>query len=598
VTFEDGKRLSERFQCAWTETSAQYDTNITKAFELMIAEIERVEDPNRLIRTSEFLHIDEVSDATVVPMSPPPMLAPGEHQGSYASLDFGFDIEVKKAENPNRPTENSESPYVDKASDIAEINSVSMAPSPMLPLGVHQNRDARLDFDPGMEATHGSGGYLSAQESPWDIYGSSPPRKSYLSMVQSSARPITRILPSVGSGASVYFSAQSMGHNFNTHRLYTQPEETPVLRSEFKTLVKEKGLILPAEKELNWAGRDASEGGGQHVEFARTDEIPLEVLGLIGASLRAKVEKVRCRRILLARKSMVCGRGLKLADALNEVEHLHRLRHSHIVQLVGSYIQGRTFAILLYPVTEYDLTAFLKSTEDLAERSCHGDRSDDVTERLSSLEDLIQRFGFLERSFGCLVTALEFIHSNTTKHMDIKPPNILIKRLKSESRAYHIYIADFGISRNFSLQGHSQTDGPTPRSPIYCAPEVYRWDSRGRAADVFSMGCVFTEMATILRGKSLDDFADFRYEDDASFHKNLHRVWEWMETVLSPWPAPATSMLHSYYDPDLRGNIQLFKTMMSEHPEKRPAASQLAEFFAKCERCDRGPEPFVVESAE
>lgn len=51
-------------------------------------------------------------------------------------------------------------------------------------------------------------------------------------------------------------------------------------------------------------------------------------------------------------------------DALTEVEHLQRLRHFHIVQLVGSYLQGRNFAILLYPVAACHLGTFLEDTAD------------------------------------------------------------------------------------------------------------------------------------------------------------------------------------------------------------------------------------------
>lgn len=46
VTVEDGKKLSERYNCAWTEASARYNENVAKAFELMIAQIEKAQNPN------------------------------------------------------------------------------------------------------------------------------------------------------------------------------------------------------------------------------------------------------------------------------------------------------------------------------------------------------------------------------------------------------------------------------------------------------------------------------------------------------------------------------------------------------------------------
>jgi len=46
VTAEDGKKLADNFQCAFTEASARYDENVVKAFELMIGQIEKATNPN------------------------------------------------------------------------------------------------------------------------------------------------------------------------------------------------------------------------------------------------------------------------------------------------------------------------------------------------------------------------------------------------------------------------------------------------------------------------------------------------------------------------------------------------------------------------
>ena len=41
VSSDEGKRLSEKFQCGWTEASARYNENVSRAFELLIAQIEK-----------------------------------------------------------------------------------------------------------------------------------------------------------------------------------------------------------------------------------------------------------------------------------------------------------------------------------------------------------------------------------------------------------------------------------------------------------------------------------------------------------------------------------------------------------------------------
>ncbi|OCL08354.1 kinase-like protein [Glonium stellatum] len=244
-----------------------------------------------------------------------------------------------------------------------------------------------------------------------------------------------------------------------------------------------------------------------------------------------------------------------------EVEHLHHLRHIHIVQLVGTYLHRSNFAILLYPCADYNLTTFLEDTFDLGHLS-------------SSSGQWLERAAFLGSSFGCLTHALEYIHARSTKHMDIKSANILVKEIpatlrKSRCHKFRIYIADFGLSRSFASVGHSQSDGPTSRTPKYCAPEVYNFDMRGRSADVFSLRCVYLEILTVLSGQSLDDFAAYRRGDnsDGSFHKNLIRVNKWFDYLLK-WPF--------FADPKAYGFI---RPMISEAPTERPTATRLAEFL-------------------
>ena len=47
VTAEEGKALTTEWNCAWTEASARHNENVAKAFELMIAEIEKAQNPSQ-----------------------------------------------------------------------------------------------------------------------------------------------------------------------------------------------------------------------------------------------------------------------------------------------------------------------------------------------------------------------------------------------------------------------------------------------------------------------------------------------------------------------------------------------------------------------
>jgi Ras family protein len=47
VSLDEGRQLGEEFHCAFTEASARLDYNVTKAFDLMIGEIEKSQNPSQ-----------------------------------------------------------------------------------------------------------------------------------------------------------------------------------------------------------------------------------------------------------------------------------------------------------------------------------------------------------------------------------------------------------------------------------------------------------------------------------------------------------------------------------------------------------------------
>jgi serine/threonine protein kinase len=63
---------------------------------------------------------------------------------------------------------------------------------------------------------------------------------------------------------------------------------------------------------------------------------------------------------------------------------------------------------------------------------------------------------------------------------------------------------DFGISTQMASDDVSVTIGPTSYTPRYASPETLSFESRGRASDIFSMGCVWVEIYTVIIGERLD----------------------------------------------------------------------------------------------
>jgi serine/threonine protein kinase len=297
---------------------------------------------------------------------------------------------------------------------------------------------------------------------------------------------------------------------------------------------------LPLE-ELDWSGK------GQFVEFKPGDEVPLTTIRDIASTATAVVDEVQCRRIRLARKTMLWRPEVAfLKSALDEIKHLRHLDHSHIVRIVGAYVQGQTISTLTYPVADWNLAEFMKLVEDTYGPGTSNEFNTDAE------SDKVRSLAIMP---GCLIHALGFIHESSIRHLDIKPQNILVMERHAPLfhslkllmyRHYKVYICDFGISTTISSENDTKTYSPTPRTQTYCAPEVYEDDAYGRAADIFSLGCVFAEMYTCLHKRSTEELAELRAnvpktlssskrlensDIDRSFHANQPRVVDWLRSL-------------------------------------------------------------------
>jgi serine/threonine protein kinase len=127
------------------------------------------------------------------------------------------------------------------------------------------------------------------------------------------------------------------------------------------------------------------------------------------------------------------------------------------------------------------------------------------------------------------------------KHMDIKPKNILIREVETPVPArldiFKVYLADFGIARSYNSAQESETDTPISFTRTYAAPEVVSQPTRGFSADMFSLGCVFTEMlATILskpKSNLRDELHSIRLNEygETSYQANLTEIIVWFAKI-------------------------------------------------------------------
>ncbi|KAA8565793.1 hypothetical protein EYC84_009619 [Monilinia fructicola] len=243
----------------------------------------------------------------------------------------------------------------------------------------------------------------------------------------------------------------------------------------------------------------------------------------LGSGSYGLVQRVTYAAVTMARKHVVPRGGITVEKLREEANAMEELAHKHILKLVGTYTWKRkNLYLLLYPAATCDLSTFLDDIEGIRADTC-ADR-DDAMKRLYALglkdigkiDDLcmlrrpiphsdcsthIKRtetaLGFLQQLMGCITEALAFVHEKGIRHRDLKPKNILL----SPGR---VYLADFGIARDVKESDNSITCGRCGTAS-WIAPEVYDGEDHYMSrADVFSLGCIFLNIATVLYGDSIE----------------------------------------------------------------------------------------------
>jgi serine/threonine protein kinase len=290
----------------------------------------------------------------------------------------------------------------------------------------------------------------------------------------------------------------------------------------------------------------------------------------------ACVERVRClkcksqdNKVIIARKLVDCRNDATRVQGRGEIKCLQGLQHPHIVALVGTYWDAYQIGILLYPAAEWNLEDFM-----------------DAYEHSSETTHIAKRY-YLKRYFVCLCQALDFLHRTAgIRHKDIKPKNILVDSFGN------VLLADFGLSRKYRTAAESETNTEKYTSYDYSAPEFHkRGAARTFKTDIYALGLIFAEMATVVLDTSLEDFKERRRASresnnkDWSYHKNSQAVTIWLNELIDGPGDPAT-----------RSSIWTIKRMILKDPKLRPGTENLWEAFQdinphQCMDCDpRQPE--------
>jgi len=300
--------------------------------------------------------------------------------------------------------------------------------------------------------------------------------------------------------------------------------------------------------------------GQPQLELAREDALPFTIGQRLGGGGVGVVHETHIDGVPLALKRTYTRRIS--SQQLNEIKILGRIskyRHHHVVELIGSYLheQRRGFEIgmLIWPVARTDLAALLHDFDVLSQYYWDHIRTNDAepTQPFQEVDKIraamnpllalipsealrpdlpfrheVEHVGSLcrvriERSFGCIANAVAYLHEQNIRHKDLKPSQILLS-------PQGLWLADFGWSTDMSEHDSSTTSGGETMTTKYQAPERANKERCGRSEDVFSLGCIFLEMAYCVNTIARETPRPW-LQRGWSFQANLDCIQDWMEPL-------------------------------------------------------------------
>jgi len=299
---------------------------------------------------------------------------------------------------------------------------------------------------------------------------------------------------------------------------------------------------------------------GVHCYLDATENLPFSILAYIGNGSYGHVRSIRSKvtyreyALKTIRRQLAYGTRAQHAmrEFLNEMKIMKRLEHQHIVRYIGSYTDKKDLGLIMSPIADCDLEAYLQNIYRRPEF-----------------------YPTLKTFYGCLATALAYLHENNIKHRDIKPQNILVEKAS-------VLLTDFGLSH----ETIDTTSGSRPGTPRYQSPEVADMQKRNATTDVWSLGCVFLEMLTTLLGYNVQ-WLHCYYEGIGTGSTHFYANAEATQNLLHLW---AHSVLPVYTKP-----LVWIRDMLVFERSKRIKSAEVAtaittaedntRFMYSCSKC-------------
>ncbi|KAK4445253.1 hypothetical protein QBC34DRAFT_333410 [Podospora aff. communis PSN243] len=302
--------------------------------------------------------------------------------------------------------------------------------------------------------------------------------------------------------------------------------------------------------------------------------------------------------------------------ALHDIQNMATVRHPHIVVYVASFedycvqtrrldmarrrprpttkltplvsnhqfIKKHIMGIAMYPPGQCNLQVFMR---ECINHSSSGRSSPAFRDSEEERENAgWWKVPYLFTYFGCLAQAVAHLHRSNVRirHNDIKPENVIIDQFGSP------VLTDLGLSNHFEPNYHSE-DVPAAKTPKYADPEALADRTRDERSDIFSLGCVFLEMATVIIGR-LPQYAERHlatskghsdgYLDGFKYAEALEAIPGYMDELNRLANEGAKLTTDPYQRTRLEAVVKVLPVimrMMDSDSSQRPSASELYPSF-------------------
>ena len=261
------------------------------------------------------------------------------------------------------------------------------------------------------------------------------------------------------------------------------------------------------------------------------------------------------------------------ATALREIAILKELIHPNVVKLLDVEHQSNKY-YLVFEWVDQDLKKYIEECRT----------TDGVP--IAMIRSIMYQ----------ILDGLDFCHSHSVFHRDLKPHNILIDK-KGVVR-----IADFGLSRAFAIPLRNYTHEVV--TLWYRAPEILLGARRySLPIDIWSVGCVFAELCD---GRALwpgDSEIDQIFRIFRTLGTPNERTWVGVEAmpeykpVFPKWPPLPLKRVVDRQDKLTRKGQDLLKKMFVYDPAERITgrAAMHHEYFRDLRRTGSRDFPIVIE---